>query len=420
MKLNHSRPAGAVWLAIFVCATFVVLCGTAQGQTFSVLYTFTGQHDGGNPLGTPMMDANGNFYGTTYYNGTTGWGTVYKLSPQSSGYVMTTLYTMGSGGATDGQNPYGNLVQDSSGVLYGAAWEGGTYDVGTVFSLRPYPKALPIPVFSPMWPTWLHSFDFSDGEYPFFGDLTIDSHGNLYGTTMYGGSYGQGTVYKLTPSSNGWTFQTLYNFAPGGSVGAFPISGVTLDAAGNLYGTTTKGGTSNNGVVYEVTPSGVGTVLYNFTGGADGSFPMAGLTFDVFGNLYGATSVGGTAGGGAVFELSPGNGGWTYSFVYPITGWGFESNLGTGIWRSLIIDRAGNLYGVTCPIETGYNSTVFELTPGANGWSYTPLYTFRSGADGSLSEAGLVRDSQGNLYGVSSFDGADNYGTFWEITPAGH
>jgi uncharacterized repeat protein (TIGR03803 family) len=268
-----------------------------------------------------------------------------------------------------------------------------------------------------MWPTWLRSFAGSDGEYPFFGDLTIDSQGNLYGTTEYGGSYGQGTVYKLTPSAGEWTFQTLYSFAPGGTVGAFPMSGVTVDAAGNLYGTTTKGGTSNNGVVYKVTPSGVGTVLYNFTGGNDGSFPMAGVIFDAVGNLYGATSVAGTAGGGAVFELSPGSGGWTYNLIYPITGWGYESELGTGIWRSLIMDAEGNLYGLTCPMETGYNTTVFELTPGSGGWSYTPLYTFRSGADGSLSEAGLVRDSQGNLYGVSSFDGAHNYGTFWEITP---
>ncbi len=364
-----------------------------------------------------MLDTKGNFYGTTYYNSATGWGTAYKLGLIGQNWVLTPLYSFGSGGPTDGQNPYGNLVEDSAGVLYGAAWEGGAFDVGTVFSLRPSPKAFPVSVASPMWPTWLHSFDFSDGEYPFFGDLTIDSHGNLYGTTMDGGTYGQGTVYKLTPSNGGWAFQNLYNFAPGGAVGAFPISGVTVDGAGNIYGTTTKGGTSNNGVVYEVTSSGVGSVLYNFTGGDDGSFPMAGVIFDAFGNLYGATSVNGTAGGGAVFELSPGSNGWTYNLVYPITGWGFESNLGTGIWRSLVVDPQGNLYGVTCPMETGYYSTVFKLTPGAGGWSYTTLYTFTNGADGSLSEAGLARDSQGNLYGVSSYGGNNNYGTFFKLTP---
>ncbi len=417
MKLDSCRTARAVSLALVVFAIFVVVCAAAQAQTFSVLHTFTGQSDGGTPLGTPMLDAKGNFYGTTYYNSSTGYGTAYKLGLIGQNWVTTTLYTFGSGGQADGQNPYGNLVQDSKGIFYGAATWGGSHNFGTVFSLRPAPKVLPSTGLNPMFPTWLHSFAGSDGEYPFFGDLTVDSHGNLYGTTMNGGGYGQGSVYKLTPAGFGWTFQTLYNFAPGGSVGAFPMSGVTLDAAGNIYGTTTKGGTSNNGVVYEVTAAGVGTVLYNFTGGDDGSFPMAGVTFDTFGNLYGATSAAGSAGGGAVFELTPGAGGWTYSLVYPITGWGYESNLGTGIWRSLILDPAGNLYGVTCPMETGYYSTVFELTPGANGWSYTTLYTFTNGADGSLSEAGLVRDSQGNLYGVASSGGTSNYGTFFEITP---
>ncbi|HUI84853.1 MAG TPA: choice-of-anchor tandem repeat GloVer-containing protein [Candidatus Binatia bacterium] len=421
MKIQSRRIAGAAALAlfVFVFAMFVVLCGAAQAQTFTVLHTFTGQGDGGTPLGTPLLDARGNIYGTTYYNGSTGWGTVYKLGPAGDGWVLTTLYTFGTGGPTDGQNPYGNVVRDPSGVLYGAAWEGGTYNFGTVFSLRPSPNAYPVSVLSPMWATWLHSFNYWDGQYPFFGDLTMDSQGNLYGTTTDGGSYGQGTVYKLSPSNGGWTFQTLYNFAPMGTVGAFPMSGVTLDAAGNLYGTTTKGGTANAGVVYKVTPSGDGTVLYNFTGGDDGSFPMAGVIFDASGNLYGATSVDGTAGGGAVFKLSPGEDGWTYNLIYPITGWGYESELGTGIWRNLLMDPAGNLYGVTCPIETGHYSTVFELTPGANGWSYTPLYTFTNGADGSLSEGGLVRDSLGNLYGVASFGGVYNYGLVFEITPGG-
>ena len=414
MKLANCRLASATWLALAILL-MLALCGAAQAQTFTVLHYFTGQADGGMPLGTPTMDAGGNFYGTTYYNGSTGWGTAYKLAPAGSGYVLTTLYTMGAGGPTDGQNSYGNLVFNH-GTLYGAAWEGGANNFGTVFSLRPSPRAFPVSALSPMWPTWLHSFNYWDGQYPFFGDLTIDSQGNLYGTTMDGGSYGQGTVYKVSPSGYGWTLQTLYNFAPGGSVGAFPVSGVTVDAAGNLYGTTTKGGTSNKGVVYQVTPSGVGTVLYNFTGGDDGSFPMAGVILDALGNLYGATSVDGTAGGGAVFELSPGEGGWTYSLIYPITGWGYESQLGTGIWRNLIMDPAGNLYGVTCPMETGYYSTIFKLTPGAGGWSYTTLYTFTNGADGSMSEAGLIRDAQGNLYGVAD-GGIYNYGLFFQLTP---
>lgn len=394
-----------------------VLCGTIQAQTFTVLHTFTGQGEGGVPLGTPIMDAKGALYGTTYYNGTTGWGTAYKIAPSGSSWVLTTLYTFGAGGQTDGQNPYGNLVLDSKGVLYGTTPWGGTNNFGTVFALRPAPKVLPNNILSPYAVTWLENFNYYNGQYPFFGDLTMDSQGNLYGTTEFGGSYGQGTVFKLTPSNSGWTYQILYNFEPGGAVGAFPMSVLTLDAAGNLYGTTTKGGASNSGVVYEVTPAGVGSVLYNFTGGSDGAFPMAGVIFDSVGNLYGATSAGGTAGGGAVFELSPGNGGWTYSLIYPITGWGYESNLGTGIWRSLVIDSAGNLYGVTCPMETGYYSTVFKLTPGSGGWSYTSLYTFTNGADGSLSEGGLVRDSQGNLYGVASFGGMNNNGTFFKITP---
>ncbi len=416
MKLESYRLR-VICLA-FVLSVIFVLCGTAQAQTFTVLHTFTGQGDGGVPLGTPMMDAKGTLYGTTYYNGSTGKGTAYKIGSSGGGaWTLTTLYAFGTGGQNDGQNPYSNLVLDSKGVLYGTTPWGGANNFGTVFALWPPPKVLPGTILSP-WPvSWLHGFNYSDGQYPFFGDLTIDPQGNLYGTTEDGGAYGQGTVYKLTPSNGGWTYQVLYNFQPGGSVGAFPMSVLTLDAAGNLYGTTTKGGTSNSGVVYEVTPAGVGSVLYNFTGGDDGAFPMAGVIFDSLGNLYGATSAGGTAGGGAVFELSPGNGGWTYSMIYPITGWGYESNLGTGIWRSLVMDPAGNLYGVTCPMETGYYSQVFKLTHGAGGWSYTTLYNFTNGADGSLSEAGLVRDSAGNLFGVASFGGMDNNGTFFEIKP---
>jgi uncharacterized repeat protein (TIGR03803 family) len=409
-----------------------------QAQTFQVLHSFTGQGDGGNPVGTPTLDAEGNLDGTTV-NGGEGLGTVYKLTSRGSGWLLKILYDFGSGGQYDGFQALGQLVQDSRGIIYGATHGGGLYgEDGTVFQLRPSPTP-PAAVIAPWMETLLHSFgNGSDGSLPDHGDLTIDPQGNLYGTTYEGGSFGWGTVYKLTPSGGGWTYQMLYSFS-GGTDGGYPVSGVVLDAVGNLYGTTQVGGMSNWGVVYQLTQSGSETVLYSFTGIDDGLYPLAGVIFDSFGNLYGATSQGGsglpcngaameaslqqnarvgarngTDGAGVVFRLSPGSGGWIYTSIYPLPGT-------YGTVERLVMDPAGDIYGTS---EGGLYQWgwVFELTPGLGGWTCTSLHDFTNGTDGGTPEAGLVRDSNGNLYGASFNGGLQGCGSIgcgviWEITP---
>lgn len=318
---------------------------SATGYKETVLYNFTGAtaSDGQQPLAGLVMDSSGNLYGTTVQGGstanlcgTTGCGTVFQLSPDSSsatGYKETVLhlfkgYNSTTPAASDGVNPRGDLVLDSSGNLYGTTSSGGSSDSGTVFELT-YDSST-----SSYTEKVLYSFmgGTGDGGNP-RADLTLDSSGNLYGTTFYGGpstncgTFGCGTVFELAydSSSSSYTEKVLQNFAGGTGDGAQPYAGLVIDSAGNLYGATSGGGSSTNcgtsgcGTVFELSPPATAggnwqeTVLYNFAGqtDGDGSFPAATPTLDAAGNLYGATSYGGsstncgTPGCGAVYGIAP-------------------------------------------------------------------------------------------------------------------
>jgi len=246
----------------------------------------------------------------------------------------------------------------------------------------------------------------SDGQDP-SGNLTSDGAGNLYGTTYYGG-LGYGTVYELSPNGvGGWSESVLYAFT-GGADGAHPnYANVIFDGAGNLYGTTYYGGTvignAGYGVIFELSPVGTGwreTVLYSFTGGADGSYPEQNLIMDAAGNLYGTTAADPT---GTVFELSPSNHGWTEQVIYENGGLGFAG---------LTLDGLGNIFGAT-------DSTVFELSPnGSGGWNSTVIHTFTGPPkDGLSPEGSLVFDQAGNLYGATQIGGAKKFGTVFKLTP---
>ena len=411
-----SRPATAVLALATALALMVVVTQSAQAQTFSVLHSFTGGGDGAHPVGTLTIDGGGSLYGTTTWGGMNNCsppyecGTVFKLSHRNANWILQTLYTFDPTTGQDGYGPAGQLARDSSGILYGTTDSGGKKGWGSVFDLKPSPTR-PVSVIAPWTEIRLHDFASSgDGAEPYNGDLLLDSAGNLYGTTFSGGKYEAGTVYKMTPSNGGWTYVVLYSFS-GGNNGANPVAGVVLDAAGNLYGTTYDGGYYGEGVVYQVTPSGAETVLYNFTGGNDGSLSYAGVIFDQSGNLFGATAFGGSGGAGVVFELSPGSGGWSYKEIYPLPGNGW------GAYERLVMDGGGNLYGTLFEgTYSGYGS-VFKLTPSNGGWTYTSLHDFTDGDDGANPYGGLVLDSNGNLYGTTEAGGAFGYGAVFEITP---
>ena len=413
-------------LAFLLGALMIVLAvqpshaQTSEAPTFQVIHNFTAGGDGAHPYSTLTLDPAGALYGTTTWGGPNNCsppyecGTIFKLSPRSSGWVLQTLYTFDPGSGQDGYSPAGQLARHSSGILYGTTSSGGAKGDGSVFALKPSPTR-PVSVLAPWKETRIHDFNFADGDLPNTGDVLLDSEGNLYGTTQFGGLYGAGAVYRLAPSGGGWIYTLLYSFTQGND-GGNPHSGVTLDAQGNLYGTAYDGGYYGEGTVYKLTPSGSETVLYNFTGKDDGYLPYAGVIFDSAGNLYGATPFGGSGGGGVVFELSPVGGGWSYTEIYPLPGSGW------GVYEKLTFDANGSLYGTMAQGgQYGYG-TVFKLTNSNGSWSYTSLHDFSNGADGAYPYAGVVLDSNGNLYGTTSYGGTGSScnggcGVVWEITP---
>jgi uncharacterized repeat protein (TIGR03803 family) len=408
-----SRLATAALAIATVFAPTVVLTQSAQAQTYNVIHTFTGGGDGGNPEAGLTMDQAGNLYGTASVGGGSGNGTAFKLSKKGSGWVFTPLYSFQ--GPPDGATPEARVIFGPGGSLYGTTYFGGG-GVGTVFSLKPYPTACKTALCG--WQgTVLYSFTGgNDGRNPALGDLIFDQAGNLYGTTSDGGAYGYGTAFELVPSQGGWTEKILYSFT-GGNDGSQPFAGLIFDNAGNLYGTTVYGGTYGWGTVYELTPSGSHwkvNVLYAFQGENDGGYPFGGLIFDQSGNLYGDTWSAGQDNGGTVFELAPSNGSWTYSVIYNFDGSGMY-----GSAASLVMDGAGNLYGTTLNDGHGpYGSgNVFKLTPSGGGWTYTSLYDFTGGSDGAEPISNVIFDANGNLYGTTYYGGVNNNGVVWEITP---
>jgi uncharacterized repeat protein (TIGR03803 family) len=329
----------------------VVFKVSASGEE-TVLYDFTGGGDGGFSIASLIRDSSGNLYGTTLVSGANDEGTVFKLSPTGQ---ETALWSFTGG--TDGALPHGSLVRDRSGNLYGTTFSGGdvscdTFGCGTVFKLTPSGQL-----------TALHTFTGApDGANPVAG-LFRDSSGNLYGTTPYGGdsscgSFGCGTVFKLTPAGQ---LTALHTFT-GAPDGVYPNAGLVRDASGNLYGTTYGGGTYGPGTVFKVTAAGQQRVLYSFTGSTDGQYPYSTLVRDSRGNLYGTTFQGGAYGFGVVFKLSPSG---HESVLYSFTGGTDGGNPYAGLTR----DSSGNLYGTTfvggdlsCNAPSGCG-TVFELTP---------------------------------------------------------
>ena len=386
-----------LWAALTVLLGFALPTLTAppaQAQTYSILYNFTGGADGGGPYAGVTLDRAGNLYGTTTGSSGGGPGTVYKLIHKNGSWTFARLYNVGA---------FGGLTIGPNGTLY------GINNNDAVFNLQPPPHFLPN-LFAPWIQTSLYSL--SAGSY---SGVVFDRAGNIYGTTYDGGAYGGGTVFELSPSNGGWTETVIHNFGTGFD-GSFPIASLLIDAAGNLYGTTLLGGIYDDGTVFELSPSAGGwteSFVYSFTGGSDGGNPYGGLIFDPLGNLYGATP--GTyqfqGNGGSVFKLTPSGNSWTFSVLYSFANGGDEC----GPRGTPAMDAEGNLYDTTTCVP-GYGS-VFKLAPINGGWTYTSLHDFGQGRDGIYPEAGVTLDPNGNIYGTTTGGGAYANGIVFEITP---
>jgi uncharacterized repeat protein (TIGR03803 family) len=413
-------------VALVITALTVLASSPVQAQTFTVLHRFSDGLDGATPVAGVTLDATGNLYGTASYGGIGpcsdsggfGCGTVFSLSRSGSGWFFRLLQLFTD---VNGDAPSGKVVFGPDGGLYGTALFGGPADSGLVYNL-PQPSSFCRSI-SCLWTNnALHVFTGgTDGEAP-IGDLIFDNAGNMYGVTFGGGQGrcpggdGCGIVYELTPSSGGWTETILYRFA-GTPDGGTPYAGLVLDESGNLYGTTSRGGTANLGTVFQLVPSGPGwteNVLYSFQGQSDGSHPRSSLIFDQSGNLYGTTQDGGPGGGGTVFELAPSGGGWRYSLIFGLAG-------NSGPIGSLTL-KDGALYGTTYSDGANGQGSVFKLIRAGGVWTYTSLHDFVGGSDGAFPQSSVAFDSNGNLFGTASAGGntvgcTGGCGVVWEIMP---
>jgi len=346
-----------------------------------------------------------------------------------------------TGPASDGALSYANLTRDAAGNLFGSTYNGGKLNAGTIFQVDPQGRESIIHSFNGNpdgaytytslvradnfygttnaggaygfgtvfklsfagVETVLHNFSGgADGAYPYAG-LIRDSAGNLYGTTEYGGSSNVGTVFKLDSTGKE---TVLYSFS-GGSDGKYPAGGLVRDAEGNLYGTTGNGGTNGNGVVFKVDPAGAETVLHRFTGVPDGQYPFSTLIRDANGYLYGTTTFGGASGQGAVFKVSPDG---KEKVLYSFSGGADGRYPGTGA----LAYAGGTFYGVANNGGAYGLGVVYKLD---STGKETVLYSFTGGTDGGQPASGVVRDSAGNLYGTTSnYGGTCMCGTVFELT----
>ncbi len=413
MQWNHFRKI--VRTALAIPAAILVFATSLSAITTKNLYVFTGREDGAFPYSVLVADATGSLYGTTQASGASGCGTVFKLAQDPNGsWTHSVIYNFVRFSA-DGCHPHAGLLFDVTGNLYGTTEGGGNPicsddgSCGTVFKLVQNLDG-----------TWtesvIYAFSGPDGSNP-MTSLVFDNTGNLYGTTMFGGTYGHGIVFELTPNSNeSWTERVLHHFT-GGTDGAWPQR-VIFDRLGVLYGTTSfGGGGSGSGVVFKLTLNADGSwterVLHTFTGGKDGSNPWGGVVFDVSGNLYGTTMQGGAYANGTVFELVPnGDGNWTEHVLHWFTG----GNDGGFPQADLIIGPGDVLYNTTQRGGSYQKGTAFRLTHTASGWVEKVLWPFR-GQPGVAPYAGLFLDGAGNLFGTTQGDEIKTYGTVFEITP---
>lgn len=340
------------------CGTMYGLHSNGAQWSEKVLYDFstTGSSQSLAHSGALIMDPSGNFYGVNSYGGDPicDCGEVYELTRSSGVWTKTTIHNFLGYGSSDGSYPGFGLLRDTTGSLYGVAAGGGGYSNGMAFKLTPNGDG-----------TWTENVLYNfigprDGANP-YAPLVMDATGTVYGTAQDGGIYGFGTVFKLALSNGVWTETTLYDFT-GGTGGGNPNFGVVLDTAGNLYGTADTGGGNFAGVVYKLTPTaGIWNyeTVHTFSGGKDGGNPVSTVTLDAGGSLYGTTYYGGLYQYGTVYKISNVSGKWQETVLHSFTG----GNDGSGPYGGVITDSSGNVYGSATQGGRYGFGVAYEITP---------------------------------------------------------
>jgi uncharacterized repeat protein (TIGR03803 family) len=395
MNLKTSKR---YFCAAAACAALVALSSGAQAARFHLLYTFHGA-DGSSPWAAPILDASGNLYGTTHFGGSKERGTVYKLAPDGSETVLSSFEQPRSGYA-----PLAPLWRDANGNLFGTTFQEAKRRKagpgGVLFEISPDGSETVLHHFSPHGPAGV----------ALQSGVIGDAQGNLYSIGSFGGEEREGTVFKYAPDGK---ISVLHAFSKRHHDGMYPIGTMALDAAGNLYGTTERGGAFNAGTVWRIAPDGTESILHSFNAMDDGETPN-GVLLDAAGNLYGTTSGSANQGDGTVYRLAPDG---TETVLHGFSRYpdGAEPNGG------LVADSKGNLYGTTLtgggPTNCG---TLFEVSPKGD---FHVLHTFDAIArrlhNGIQPMGALAIDASGNLYGTTSTGGgkpgAPLYGTVFKF-----
>jgi uncharacterized repeat protein (TIGR03803 family) len=430
------RVVRSVAAVAFVAAALTPTYGAVEraGAQYRTLYSFKGGQDGALPAAALLADKTGALFGSTQSGGGKNFGTVFKLTPTGSGYAESVLHGF-KGGKGDGAWLVANLFEDNTGTLYGTTLAGGLQSAaagctgnqayqgcGVVFDLAPSGSRYVEHI--------LYRFQGSsngyDGYFP-YGGLIADASGNLYGTTTFGGSSALlGSVFRLTPSgNNSYSESIVYAFPlqsnpPYYADGLGPTGSLMADGSGAFYGTSPTGGNCPYhfyacGIVYKLTPSASGyteSVLYSFRGATDGWWPLTGVIADTSGALYGTTEYGGPSDQGTVFKLTPSGSGYTESLLHAFSG--KDGALPAG---GLLLDKSGTLYGTTSSGGAANQGTVFKLTRSGSRYVHSTLYSFKGGTDGAQPSAGLITCTTGTLCGTTVVGGTSGVGTVFALKP---
>jgi uncharacterized repeat protein (TIGR03803 family) len=417
-RLLHSIAATVAVLAVLMMQSGTA-GATAAAASTKVVFSFPGDDEGEYPATELVFDAAGHLYGSTVLGGDVGTGTVFQLSRSGGQWTQTVLYSFTGG--PDGGQPYGGVTVDPQGNVYGTAVIGGSFGAcpedgcGVVYQLTND---------NGVWTeTVIHAFDGTDGYGPGAG-LTLDAHGNLYGMTPTGGEFGLGVIFQLKHRPNGkWKFRVIHAFT-GGDDGATGSAGRLLpDGNGNFYGVATVGGANSKGVAFELSPPRHGETswtlkpIYAFEGQPDAGFPYGALSFSSEGHLYGTTYYDGAFNLGSVYELIPGpRGTWTERVLYSFQG----GTDGANSISNVIVGSTGDLYGTTS--ENGDPScscgTIFKLsTTDGQTWTETVMHRFTGSPDGAYAYNGMVANANGRLFGATVHGGGEDEGSIYQFTP---